>query len=79
VRASVISPGLLEELANDNGKLERKLDSNNLTQTMSKFSENEASFRLSHASNAMANEKLAQGIRGFVGDTDKLISYLKKI
>ena len=71
-----ISPGLLEELSNDQGSLERILNPDKITEDIPRFSLSEAEFRLSHASNAMANEKLAQGIRGFIADTEKLENYL---
>ena len=72
-----ISPQLLEQLANDDGVLERRLSPNNSLGTVEKVIENEAQFRFSNSQDAMATEKLAEGIRGFVADTYKLVDHLK--
>jgi len=71
-----ISPQLLEALSHDEGKLERRLSPENTGNTQTKITENEAQFRLSLTQNAMATEKLAGGIRGFVADTLRLEEYL---
>ncbi len=72
-----ISPQLLEQLANDDGVLERRLSPNNSLGTVEKVIENEAQFRFSNSQDAMSTEKLAEGIRGFVADTYKLVDHLK--
>jgi transaldolase len=38
----------------------------------------EAQFRLEHNADAMATEKLAEGIRGFIVDQDKLEKMLSE-
>jgi transaldolase len=71
-----ISPQLLGELEADEGKLERVLSSANTGAAIEKIKENEAQFRLGLNEDAMATEKLAQGIRGFVADQINLEKYL---
>jgi transaldolase len=71
-----ISPQLLGELEADQGKLERVLSPSNTGAAIAKISENEAQFRLGLNEDAMATEKLAQGIRGFVADQVGLEKYL---
>ncbi len=71
-----ISPQLLGELEADQGKLERVLSASNTGAAIDKIRENEAQFRLGLNEDAMATEKLAQGIRGFVADQVGLEKYL---
>lgn len=71
-----ISPQLLGELEADQGKLERVLSPSNSGAAIEKIKENEAQFRLGLNEDAMATEKLAQGIRGFVADQINLEKYL---
>ena len=70
-----ISPSLLEELQNDLEPLELKLDAG-LAQSSSieKISFDEKSFRYALNEDAMATEKLAEGIRRFAVDVCKLES-----
>lgn len=72
-----ISPQLLGELEADNGKLERKLSPDNVGDAIPKVVETEAQFRFSNNEDAMATEKLAQGIRGFAADQVSLENLLK--
>lgn len=72
-----ISPQLLGELEADNGKLERVLSPEKTGEAIAKAIENEAQFRFSNNEDAMATEKLAEGIRGFVKDQVNLENYLK--
>ncbi len=72
-----ISPQLLGELEADNGKLERMLTPDNMGEAIPKLQENEARFRFSNNEDAMATEKLAQGIRGFAADQISLENLLK--
>lgn len=66
-----ISPGLMEQLASAQGTLETKLiDSGNKQPKPTPLSENE--FRWMHNEDAMATEKLAEGIRAFAADQLKL-------
>ena len=71
-----IGPNFLEELASDNGSLPRKLqpDGNGPFEDCD-FS-SEADFRLQLNANPMATEKLAEGIRGFIADQEKLDAML---
>lgn len=72
-----ISPQLLQELADDNGTLERKLSPSNTGAAISKLIDTESSFRFGLSQDAMATEKLAEGIRGFVKDQIALEDLLK--
>ncbi len=65
-----ISPELLQQLADDNGPLERKLDTEVSGQSEARISESQ--FRWDMNEDAMATEKLAEGIRGFARDQEKL-------
>jgi transaldolase len=68
-----ISPGLLAELESMEGTLERKLTPGAATAAdISKVSLDEKAFRWMLNENAMATEKLAEGIRRFNADLDKL-------
>ncbi len=62
-----ISPELLEKLAKDDAKLERKLN-DSTAKTQEKITLNEAGFRWKLNDDAMATEKLAEGIRKFAED-----------
>lgn len=70
-----VSPQLLGELAADEGHLERILSPESATQTEPTLTE--ADFRWALASDPMATEKLAEGIRGFHADTEKLRALLR--
>jgi len=69
-----ISPQLLEELKNNQDPLPRKLDPTHgpLLYQGNKLNVSETSFRLLMNNDAMATEKLAEGIRGFSANIDKL-------
>lgn len=71
-----ISPQLLGELAADNGELKRALSPEKTGEKQDKISENESQFRFSVNADAMATEKLADGIRGFVADQINLEGFL---
>lgn len=72
-----ISPQLLQELEQDNGELQRVLSPNSTGSAIAKQIETEASFRFGLNQDAMATEKLAEGIRGFVKDQINLENLLK--
>lgn len=72
-----ISPQLLGELEADNGTLERVLSPEKRGEDIARSSETEAEFRASLNEDAMATEKLAQGIRGFVADQRNLEKFLQ--
>ena len=72
-----ISPALLEELRATTGSVERKLTPETAsTATLEKISLNESQFRWLHNEDAMATEKLAEGIRAFAADSRKLEQFL---
>lgn len=66
-----VSPKLLQELAETEGTLERVLtDGGKTSEAPARMTEEEFRFALNE--DAMATEKLAEGIRGFVVDQNKL-------
>lgn len=69
-----ISPNLLEELANDKSELVQQLSVEEAQKTCTdeKVNMTEKLFRWEHSEDAMANEKLSEGIRNFNKDTRKL-------
>ena len=72
-----ISPQLLQELEQDKGELKRALSPDNRGETIAKLLESEASFRFGMNQDAMANDKLSEGIRGFAKDQLNLENLLK--
>ncbi|MEM6309389.1 MAG: transaldolase family protein, partial [Pseudomonadota bacterium] len=70
-----ISPGLLEELENDPSDLPRALSPDNAT-GVAPILMGEANFRWMMNEDAMATEKLAEGIRKFNADHQKLIALI---
>ena len=74
-----ISPELLAELQSCTTTVSKKLDTVNTDgQTISPLKLDEPSFRLQLNNDAMATEKLAEGIRNFCIDTEKLEALLAK-
>jgi transaldolase len=74
-----ISPKLLEELKTAEGKLVRKLDpAAAKTSDLKKISLDEKAFRWMLNEDAMATEKLSEGIRLFSADIVKLEKYLSE-
>lgn len=73
-----ISPDLLSQLANNDADVPKSLDES-AAQNMDieRVDMNEATFRWMLNEDAMATEKLAEGIRGFSADLDKLKTYLR--
>ena len=69
-----ISPDLIEKLAADNGKLERKLAPGAAGEARQSLTESQ--FRWASNEDAMATEKLAEGIRQFARDQEKLEALL---
>jgi len=67
-----ISPDLLGELAASNAPLQRALDPKAGGQAMPRQKLDEAAFRYALNDDAMATEKLAEGIRAFAADAIKL-------
>ncbi|MBR9908807.1 MAG: transaldolase [Gammaproteobacteria bacterium] len=74
-----ISPQLLEELRNDTGKLERKLDAQHPADTEPKSHLTESEFYWAMNEDAMATEKLAEGIRNFHAHEVELQQYLSQL
>lgn len=72
-----IAPNLMQELQDADGPVERKLDPDRATQSdQDRIEMDEATFRWQLNSDAMATEKLAEGIRNFTADTLKLVKYV---
>ena len=67
-----IGPNYLEELRNDDGELALQLSAQNTGKPQAKLSLDEKTFRWMQNEDAMATEKLAQGIRAFAVDQVKL-------
>lgn len=67
-----ISPALLEELATDQDNLPAVLSEESAKSDIAKLTLGEPEFRLMLNKDAMATEKLAEGIRNFVADQIKL-------
>jgi transaldolase len=71
-----ISPELLDQLEKTEGALERKLDpATAKTAQEDRLHLDEKTFRWMHNEDAMATEKLAEGIRKFYSDASKLEEY----
>jgi transaldolase len=76
-----ISPELLAELQSNNSAVEKKLNPANAqaalqAEGITPLKLDESSFRLQLNNDAMATEKLAEGIRNFCVDTEKLEALL---
>jgi transaldolase len=67
-----ISPDLLQKLAETEGTVERKLGHEGSTVSIDKVALDEKTFRFMMNEDAMATEKLAEGIRAFCADSGKL-------
>jgi len=67
-----IGPNYLEELRNDSGELTQQLSENSTGEAQEKLSLDEKTFRWMQNEDAMATEKLGQGIRSFAIDQGKL-------
>lgn len=75
-----IAPKLMETLQQQEGDVERKLDPEFARQTgFDRITLDERAFRWQLNDDAMATEKLAEGIRGFTADTLKLERYMKEV
>ncbi len=67
-----IGPNFLEELRNDEGQLVQRLSDTDTGEAQTKLDLDEIQFRWMMNEDAMATEKLAQGIRAFAADQVKL-------
>ena len=75
-----ISPDLLKQLQEMNEPVSAALNSENAqAQTIESLNQTEASFRLMLNNDPMANEKLAEGIRLFCVDTEKLVTLIEQV
>ncbi len=72
-----ISPGLMQELADSPDSLTKIMDSNSARSKDARQTLSEGNFRWAHNEDAMATEKLAEGIRLFAADQLKLEALLK--
>jgi transaldolase len=72
-----ISPGLMQELADSDEALERILTPGSVSSDDGRIKVSEDGFRWDHNQDAMATEKLAEGIRNFAVDQVKLEKVLK--
>jgi transaldolase len=74
-----IAPKLLGELEAGTGPIERKLDAKNASAMhIERIAMNEAMFRWMLNEDAMANDRLADGIRRFHADSEKLRDLLRE-
>ena len=73
-----ISPQLLDELSNSYEPVPTKLKSDDTGAEIKYNLGQESDFRYEVNSDEMATEKLAQGIRGFAADQEKLETWLKE-
>jgi transaldolase len=72
-----ISPQLLQELDQDKSELKRVLSPGSTGEAIAKVATTEPGFRFSLNQDAMASDKLGEGIRGFVKDQINLENLLK--
>ncbi|MBS7697387.1 MULTISPECIES: transaldolase [unclassified Chelatococcus] len=73
-----IGPALLDQLAAEPGPLPRKLDPAHVTEKPARIELDEKAFRFGFNEDAMATEKLAEGIRAFVKDLRTLRALVAK-
>ena len=73
-----ISPKLLDQLQSTVGDLPRKLDPAQLPDDITQISLDKATFDKMHAADAMASEKLAEGIAGFTKALEALEHLLEE-
>jgi transaldolase len=73
-----IAPKLLQELADAEGDVARVLDAAAVEPREAPRPLSEPRFRLEHNADAMATEKLAEGIRSFIADLDHLRAMVRE-
>jgi transaldolase len=73
-----ISPALMAQLAEDQGNLPRRLSPDATGELIERVDLAEPAFRYGLNDDAMATEKLAEGIRNFVADQQKLEQVVSK-
>jgi transaldolase len=75
-----VSPSLLTELAESDAEVPKMLDADIAREMdIERISLDEKSFRWMLNQEAMATEKLAEGIRGFADDLESLSRYMKSL
>jgi len=75
-----ISPELLEKLQNTVGDVPRRLDADAASAAkIERIALDEPAFRWLHNDDAMATDKLAEGIRAFDADARKLASRVEEL
>ncbi len=75
-----VSPSLLTELSGSDVEVPKKLDAAAaMTMEIEKISMNEKSFRWMLNQDAMATEKLSEGIRGFADDLESLSRFMNTL
>jgi transaldolase len=74
-----ISPALLQELKDDQGELPRRLDASTASSADKPVHLDEKLFRWESNEDAMATEKLADGIRRFAADQIELESRVRQL
>lgn len=75
-----ISPGLMDKLQQEEGEVIQKLNATEAkSMDIEKMDINEAQFRWMMNEDAMATEKLAEGIRNFTKDTLSLVNYIEQM
>src|SRR5690625_4518700 len=72
------SPALVKALREGTVALERRLSPENTGEKIEKVIDTESTFRFALNDDAMATEKLAEGIRNFAADQIKLENLLKE-
>lgn len=72
-----ISPALLEEMEATEGEVEKGIETD-VEKVERGPRITEAEFRWQHSADPMANDKLAEGIRNFAKDTEKLADLIRK-
>jgi len=73
-----ISPALIEALAADEGPLPRRLSPDAVGEAPARMRLDEPAFRFALNADAMATDKLSEGIRGFVADLGALAALVEK-
>lgn len=75
-----VAPALLTELSGSNAEVKKRLDANQArAMTIERIEIDERSFRWMLNQDAMATEKLAEGIRGFADDLESLSRFMGKM
>jgi transaldolase len=74
-----ISPNLLEQMTKTSGPVTRRLNPGAANASdLTKIHLDEKTFRWMHNQDAMAVEKLSEGIRNFYADTCKLENHIRE-